>query len=207
MAGQRGFTLAELLMATVLLTLLAAGGMAAFSAGTRAAAKMKRCDSMVAHAQAALESMTNDLHAATQRANNYCMMALDTQREGRDTDTIDFLVAGPPKSDFEDSVPAGYCEVGYSIGESPETGQPCLMRREDSTPDDDLLEGGTSLPVAPGVSELNIEFYDGIEWVSGWSTPKQFPKAVRIQIAVVDEDGSETPRKFSTTVALMQEWQ
>ncbi|MBN2308077.1 MAG: prepilin-type N-terminal cleavage/methylation domain-containing protein, partial [Candidatus Hydrogenedentes bacterium] len=52
MKRRRGFTLVELLVATTMLSLLAAAGYAALTAGTRAAAKAKRYNAMVAHGQA-----------------------------------------------------------------------------------------------------------------------------------------------------------
>lgn len=196
----RGFTLFELLIVASLLALLTAGGLAALSAGTRASEKAKRIDAMTGYAQVALESIAADLSAAVQRGE-FCMVSLDAQREGRNTDTLDFLVAGLPKIDIMEGPYAGYCEIGYSIGNDTEDGARGLIRREDGAADNDPLEGGSMVAVEPYVTELNFEFYDGLEWVAGWTETKEFPAAIRIQIAVVDEDDLETPQQYSTSIS------
>ena len=66
MDHRRGFTLVELLVATTLLTLIAAGGFAALTAGTRSATKAKRYGAMIAHGQAALQTMAVDIRAAVE---------------------------------------------------------------------------------------------------------------------------------------------
>lgn len=209
--AHHGFTLIELLLATALMGLLVAGGYAALAAGTRSAGKIKRHDAMVQHAQAALESMTSDIRASVKRGD-YCLTALDAQHEGNDADTMDFIVAAQPRlaqrqdeDDKDTNRYEGYCEVGYSIGNESSGELRWLLRREDSSLDDDPLEGGSFSQVGPYVSGLNLEFYDGFEWVAGWSKPKKFPSAVRIRIVVVDADELETPEVFSTTVAFPQE--
>lgn len=207
---RHGFTLIELLLATALMGLLVAGGLAALTAGSRTASKTKRYDAMVQHGQAALESMTADIRAVVKRGE-YCMVALDAQHQGLDSDTMDFIVAEPPKLAHEDERSddkgaryEGYCEVGYSIDNDPSTEARWLLRREDSTLDDDPLEGGAVSLAGPYVSELNLEFYDGFKWTAGWSETKEFPNAVRIRITVVDADEIEAPQVFSTTVAFVQ---
>lgn len=198
---RRGFTLLELLVTASLLVMLTAGGLAALSAGTRAAEKTKRVDAMTGEAQAALELLCANLARAVKRGE-FCMIALDAQRDGNDTDTLDLLAEGAPQYDRSEGTYRGYCEVGFSIGNGEEEGQRGLVRREDGTADEDPLEGGTMLPVAPQVTGLNLEFYNGLEWSGGWNTPKEFPLAIRITVTVVDEDEKETPRQISTVYAL-----
>ena len=61
---RRGFTLVELLVTSGMLAMLASAGFAAFSAGTRSALKSKRYTRMIAHGQAALQAMTQDISSA-----------------------------------------------------------------------------------------------------------------------------------------------
>ncbi|MBI5093046.1 MAG: prepilin-type N-terminal cleavage/methylation domain-containing protein [Candidatus Hydrogenedentes bacterium] len=202
MRGQKGFTLVELLIATSMLALLVAGGLAALTAGTRAAAKVKRYDAMVEHGQLALESMAADLRAAVARGD-YRMVALDAQSDGKNSDTIDFIVAGPPHVEQHEEPSGELSEVGYYIDNDPATDAKWLLRREDNTLDDDPVEGGAVTLAGPFVSELDLQFYDGVEWKDGWDEPKTFPAAVWIQLVVEDEDEIENPQIFSTTVPIM----
>ena len=69
--------------------------------------------------------------------------------------------------------------------------------------DDDPLEGGRASQVGPQVTDLNIEFFDGVLWSNGWDNDEKFPEAVYVRIVVVDRDGIEQSRVFATTVGIM----
>ena len=93
--------------------------------------------------------------------------------------------------------------MGYYIENDPDTEIQWLLRREDSTLDEDPLEGGAVALAGPYVAALDLEFYDGLYWQSGWDDTEQFPKVVDIQILVVDEYAIENPMVFRTTVPIM----
>ena len=200
MGNRRGFTLVELLITSALLAMLGATCYAVLSAGTRAAAKTRRRTRMIACGQRALDVMAGEIRTAVEH-NGTRLTALDARYEGRDTDTIDFIAprmrktrAGPGEG--------ARCEVGYYIDSDPETEAEWLVRREDATVDDDPLEGGWLTPAGPYVSELDLQFYDGFEWVDGWEDSRRFPPAVRIAIVVVDPDEVESATSFQTTVSI-----
>jgi hypothetical protein len=50
------------------------------------------------------------------------------------------------------------------------------------------------------VAELDMQFFDGTDWLDGWSDPERFPRAVRIGIVVVDEEDREDPLYLETCV-------
>lgn len=202
MNGRRGFTMIELLVATSMLVLLTAAGFAVLSAGTRAAAKANRYNAMMARGQAALQSMTSDIRAAV-LIDNFGLVSLDEQYEGRDADTIDFIAAKMPRltQDVPDAV--GRCEVGYYIENDPDSEYQWLLRREDASLDDDPLEGGAVTLAGPYVAALNCLFYDGLFWQSGWDDEEELPVAVNIELTVVDEDEQENPLILSTTIPIM----
>jgi type II secretion system protein J len=199
MNSRRAFTLVELLVASSMLALLAVGGYLALAAGTRSAQAARRVGRMVASAQAALQQMASDVRAAVAQGDRVRLTALDAQYEGYDADTVDFIA--PCRADPEIGI-GGRCEVGYFIDNDPDTEAWGLMRREDGTLDDDPLSGGVLRLVTPLVSELNLTFFDGVEWVDGWDDAEHFPRAVRIAIVVVDPDEILSPRCFETTVSL-----
>ncbi|HNR23673.1 MAG TPA: hypothetical protein PKL49_11705, partial [Steroidobacteraceae bacterium] len=58
--------------------------------------------------------------------------------------------------------------------------------------------------VGPFVRQLNFQFFDGTLWQSGWEEDEEsLPQAVRIDIEVIDEDETQKPMLFRTTVPIM----
>ena len=208
MKGRRGFTLVELLVASSMMALLAGAGYVVFAAGVRSAQTVREVSAKVARAERALAAMAADIRAAVEH-DGVRLTSLDATYEGKDSDTIDFIAARTRRA-ADDPEASSRCEVGYYIDNDPATESRWLLRREDSTIDDDALEGGTFSQAGAFVSELNLEFYDGLEWVSGWEDQEKFPVAVRIGVVVVDEaldelaDEAEMgePMYFETTVSI-----
>ena len=203
MNRMRGFTLVELLVTMTLLALLVGAGLAAMSTGVNSAAKARRYNAMVARGQGALQLITRDIRAALEHDDFY-MVSLDNQHEGKDADTIDFIVAAMPRLDEENPEVIGRCEVGYYIENDPDSELQWLLRREDSSLDEDELGGGAVSLVGPYVSSLDIEFYDGFRWQAGWDELEEgFPETIRVEITVVEEDEHENPVILRSTVSIM----
>lgn len=201
MKDNRGFTLVEILVAGTMLIFIVAAGMAVFSGGISSATKGKRHGSMTSYAQMALLAIAADIRCAVEH-DDFWMKSLNARHDDGDGDTIDFVMALPNPERKEPEV-GGRSEIGYYIDNDPETEVRWLLRREDRTPDDDLLEGGVVSLVGPYVAELDLEFYDGLLWQSGWEGEVGFPRAVRVGIVVVDEYEIERPKHFTTTVPIM----
>jgi len=200
MRNRRAFTLVEMLVTSSMLAMIAAAGFAVFSGGIRSAAKARRCGRMISQGQLALQAMAADIRSAVAHGDTR-LTSLDVKYEGRNCDTIDFIVARPnPERKQPDE--SGRSEVGYYIDKNPDT-KPRLLRREDRTLDDDPLEGGAASVIGPAVTDLELEFFDGMMWRSGWEEQTGFPRGVRLQIVVVDEDEIEKPMVFRTTVSIM----
>jgi type II secretion system protein J len=197
MSGRRGFTLVELLVTASMLALLGTAGYATLAAGTRSAQKARRVSDMVAHGRRALTMMATDIRAAV-RHDEAGITALDAQFEGRDTDTIDFIAHRTRRSN--DPEATDRCEVGYYIDTSERTEADWLLRREDATVDDEPLADGQALLAGPYVSELDLRFHNGSDWVDGWTDSENLPEAVRIGIVVLDAEEREDPLYLETTV-------
>jgi prepilin-type N-terminal cleavage/methylation domain-containing protein len=279
-----GFTLVEILVTTAMFSMVVAAALGVFNAGSRSAAKAKHYREMLAHGQAALDSMSADIRSAvayrpagsnaadqqqqpaTQQPSSPApgqsagqqgggpaagqpadqsasqpadqsagqqssgaqpasasdqsssaaagqpastpaqpdstMTALSIQFEGRNCDTLDLVIARP-NPDHPSQSEGGRASVGYYLNIDPAKGPIGLFRRENRAPGDDILSGGRTALIAPFVSDLKLEFYDGADWVTGWQSDTGFPKAVRISIIVLDEAGIENPLPLTTTVSVM----
>jgi type II secretion system protein J len=201
MKSRRAFTLVELLVATGILAMLLAAGSAVFSAGVRAAEKTRRHGGMVAQGQRALRLIAADLAGATE-LEDFRLVSLDVQDGGHDCDTLDFILLRR-SVDRKGPDEGGRAEVGYSLPKGEQSVERGLLRREDRSCDEDPLEGGETWVVAPSVSDLDFEFFDGYSWAAGWQDRNSLPVAVRVSLVVTDEDGIEPPMLFSTTAPIM----
>jgi type II secretion system protein J len=68
---------------------------------------------------------------------------------------------------------------------------------------DALQEPGGWRPVLSGITGVDLQFYDGRQWLPKWDgdESRKLPRAVKIAIAVVDERGRD--HEFGTTVAIV----
>ncbi|MBW2040058.1 MAG: hypothetical protein JRI46_10805 [Deltaproteobacteria bacterium] len=121
----------------------------------------------------------------------YAFIGEDREEDGLPQDTLNFistslLLKGKSK---------GLKEVGYYITIDPQTDEPTLLMREDTTPDERSDEGGRSYVAGGGISGLDFTYYDaqGREWKRWDSTSPVFgeklPKVVDISLLLKDERG------------------
>jgi len=202
MRGRRGFTLVEMLVTASMLVIIVTAAFAAFSAGMRSAAKVRRCGDMLSRGQMALRAITEDIRAAVAHGD-IKLTSLDVTYEGGACDTLDFTIVRPnPTRKMPDE--GSRSEIGYYIDNDPDTEAEWLLRREDTTLDDDPRGGGRAGLVGPFVRQLNFQFFDGTFWRSGWEGDEEvLPLAVRVDIEVIDEHETEKPMLFRTTVPIM----
>ena len=85
-----------------------------------------------------------------------------------------------------------------------------LKKREQSPPDADPDEGGTTLTLLDGVKELNFRYFDPQKWeyLDEWDSTKvdylnKLPRAVEITLVMQDPVDEEGTIRFST-VALIE---
>ena len=197
----RGFTLVEMLVTCTILVMIVSAGFTAFNGSMRSAAKTRRYGAMIQAGQLAIEQIATDIRRIVPHGD-VKLTSLDVNLDGRDLDTIDFIIARP-RRDRKRPDEGGRAEVGYYIDTNPDTEAEWLLRREDPTLDDDPLGAGTVSLAGPHVWQLNLEFFDGTEWQAGWDGNMELPKAVHVGLMVLDKDEHEKPLHFRTTVQIM----
>ena len=95
-----------------------------------------------------------------------------------------------------------------------------LMRREDTTLDDEITRGGTIFMTLPGVEELSFEYWDAGSvkvgtmeelaegrWVDSWDTRQRefagrLPSRVKITIRLQPDPWSSKGQEFTTQAAI-----
>ncbi len=97
--------------------------------------------------------------------------------------------------------PFGYGKVGYALVRTVEGGK-VLVRRELTDMKEDLWKVGSTFEVSRMVTNFQLRFYDGREWVETWDSVKKgkHPQQVRILVTLVDDRGNR--RSFAADEAV-----
>lgn len=200
--GCRGFTLAELIVASIILTLIVG------TTTVCVAQSMRSRDS----AQAAGEAFSRAQLAAER-------IALDAAQALRDTDLLSTRVAivrgGPAGKTSQgllllahqarsaragtDASEGDEYEVQFrlepatvSSGNTPGT-RYTLWRRCDPALDDVPDGGGVATPLVDSLTNLTFEVYNGTEWLADWDSDNDgYPHAIRIVATATDDQGRRT---------------
>ncbi len=102
---------------------------------------------------------------------------------------IDFVSSSHERI-FKDSREYDLSEIGYFTEPEEEGERLSLWRREDRTPDDDVLEGGEREKIIDGLEGLEFKYYDGKEWLSEWDSKEErgLPQAVGITLRFPEKE-------------------
>jgi prepilin-type N-terminal cleavage/methylation domain-containing protein len=213
---RRGFTLVELIAASVIVAMI--GG-----ATTLVIFRMGRTQRAAANQEAysradfAAELMARDVLTVNRDPNlTFARLAVryggQSQPEAARDELTLLSVTGrrvrPNPSHNEGPVHEVQYRVGTGSGpavlgvsgvaESPTA----LLRREDPNPDEYLDAGGVVTPVVPGVVAVRIQAFDGTSWFDDWDTDTDgYPHAVRVTVTARSDDGRVT-RVSRRTIAV-----
>lgn len=201
----RGFTLVEVMIAAAILALIMAIIYGAFAGSLKTMEISREGGEVYRKARLILNRMAQEVscaHLPFEQAISgiqYAFIGEDREEDGIPQDTVHFIstafpLRGPSK---------GLKEVGYYISPDPETDEPALLMREDTTPDDRSDEGGRNYLLAEGIWGLDFTYYDdgGREW-KRWDTTTplfagKLPQLIKISIFCKDERGE--PFSLTTT--------
>jgi len=201
-AGERGFTLLEVLVSMAILAVVMAAVYEAFISNVGSVKAARQGEQVNQTARIALERLSQDLLCAVADSPEkpekvtLGMVCEDRDEEGHAADRIDFTsfshvngLGGGPKTDL--------CEIGYSMEKDPDGKGFILYRRDTAPPDDDLLNGGRRFQLARNVGGLNFRFEDAEgQEVDAWDTlagekKGVLPSLVTIELSILDDEGKE----------------
>lgn len=209
---EKGLTLLEVMISIFILSLILTIVYGAYTSNVEAIQRARIYGEVDQVARVVLDRMSKDLQSAYIKVPisydntkmKLGMVSSDAQMDDQPFDRIDFtclghFAVGPRAVDTD------LCEVGYYLEQDPDNQDSfVLYRRDDPTPDDDITEGGVSLPMAKTIKGLNITFQnvDGETsetWDSfGGDTIDQLPSLITIEIKILDQEGNI--HTFSTSV-------
>jgi len=194
-----GFTLVELIAASVIVAMIGAATALVIFRMSRTA-RGSAAQEAFARADAGAALMARDVLTAS-RENDLTFAKLSIAHGGqtdpaqaRDSITVLSLCGRPVRAlPSHNESPAH--EVQYRVDkpqgtDGREAPLSSLMKREDPNPDEYLDAGGVVTPVVPGIVGLRIQAYDGTNWFDDWDTDSDgYPHAVRITVSASSDDG------------------
>ncbi len=192
-----GFTLLEILLAVVILTLLLGAVYAVLIGTVQAVERVEYVTQRAEIGPGILRVVARDFEHAVMPGGLApgAFRAKSQDYGGFSLDQVDFVAnvpalgpiggVGPPR-------PSPMNEVGYRLEPNPfAPGLFTLFRREGWFVDGDPLAGGMLYEVYDRVRSFSLEYFDGKEWKEAWTSAEAggLPRAVRIGLGV--EIGTE----------------
>lgn len=206
-----GFTLAELIVAAVIVAFIAATTTAALSQAIRARDSAAAHSSAFARACAAADRIARDLENVTRDHEplHVRVVVTDGQAGGNPADSLLLFsrttrrVRPPILAGSNDPPEGAEAEIAYRL--EPDSARPglfTLWRRADPVPDDVPDGGGVASPVAAGIVSLSIQAADSAAWYDQWDSDYSgYPHLVRVTVVAAD-DRSRATAAARRTIAL-----
>ena len=171
-AGDRGFTLVEVLLVIVIMSMMFVSISKLMQAARRTRDTIHNFQEMQLAGPAVLELMIRDLRGVftTSRPRNTWLQITDRTVNGQDADRIDFVTTTDSLvvnlSDGSENVRADVNEVGYMMRPNRDNDEFLeVYRREDFGVDDEPFDGGAYGLLHDRVKGFQIQVYeeDGVE--------------------------------------------
>jgi len=185
-----GFTLLELLLATVVGTLVIVVALGSLRQVSHSRAEAQYYSDISAHGRYALNRIRDDL-ANFYRSLNPEKMRLLGAEGGTETEATDRLrvqvvqegwIHGKPSEGLSDIY-----EVEYGLCEDLAEGGTFLGRRCGAIKEATLgNKGGTLTRVADFIQSIRFEYFDGTDWQRNWEQSQGIPSLVRVSLVLAD---------------------
>ncbi len=205
MNKNKGFTLIELMLSAVILTIIISVVYACFRGALSAHKRTEAKIELYQNARIALEQISMDVRSTFADSQ---FIGFDRTSGDNDTDVLDFVTV---KGGFSEGDSVDYYdlyEVGYFIDSDASTLEEGLQRRVQKIPDNDVQTGGIVSELAPMVKSLDLKYKDKSQWKSTWGIDESrkiplgeignLPLAVEVSLTV--GDASENTLTFSTVI-------
>ena len=195
----RGFTLVELLVAIVVLSLISVLIYNAFASMKRTREGIERVDDRYREGRLAMTRMTRELQSAYISLHAPINQSLLIQRtafigtSGTPADRLDFNSFSNRRMDKNSHI-SDQCELSYFGSSNPDlSGVTDLARRFSTTLDMDPKKGGRVEVLATDIDLFDLQYLDPLSgnWVDTWDTtqtltgqPARLPVQVRILLVL-----------------------
>jgi type II secretion system protein J len=217
-AANRGFTLAEVLVASTISGFIAIVAVSALSAVSHSAQAVNRASEVNAEIRFAARMLARDL-ANLYRDPSPENVRLIGASQGAETDGPPFLTfytvgrakarADQPEGDVyevEYFLGTRQAQEGAAGGSSPDEPM-VLFRRLWPNPDKERIPGGIVAPIAENIALFYVRFFDGQEWTGQWTEEmRTLPTLVEVTLATAPpERGDPVLETFTVSFPRMAE--
>jgi len=220
--GERGFTLVELLVAIVVLSLISMLIYSAFASMKRSREGIERVDDRYREGRLAMTRMVRELQSAFISLHAPINSSLLVQKTsfvattGTPADRLDFNSFSNRRMDKNSHI-SDQCELSYFGSQNPElSGVTDLARRISTQLDLEPKKGGRVEVLATDIDLLDLQYLDPLtgNWVETWDTtstvtgqPARLPVQVRILLVLnggsrSGYDRAQNPIRLMTKVSL-----
>lgn len=195
-AARRGFTLAELIIASVMLGILVTASYIAVSQTIRGRDKSQSRSDAFSRAAAAADLIAADATSALRDADlTDCRIAIIRDgKPGQGQDGL-LLFSHLTRSVRPEATQAEgeEAEVQFRVQPGQKQGTMTLWRRTDPVVDDVPDGGGVATALIDGVKGVKIEANNGTDWLDEWDSDNDgLPHAVRISVTGTDDASKES---------------
>ncbi|MCX6354487.1 MAG: prepilin-type N-terminal cleavage/methylation domain-containing protein [Candidatus Aureabacteria bacterium] len=211
-AVPRGFTIAEVLVAILITSIVAGVIYGSYMGGLRIIYSAQKDIERTEMARLVLDRIAADLSCAFLRAHKDYLVFVGTESSSSEhpSASLTFTCARHTRSE-RDAPECSLSQVSYSLDPG-DHGELFILRREDPNLSDDPFSGGETHPIGEGVSGLKFEYQGGEGSATSWDSREStsLPTAVRVTVECQTqeegggEEGEEAVRytTFSTDVAI-----
>lgn len=203
---RRGFTILELLIAMAILGTIFAMIYMSFAATIETKVSVEHGNELYGMARLAMDRMTRELSMAYLRprkrddeTNFTIFLGEDRESEGYPMDTLTYTSVSHIRFGAETVKECDQNELAYYPIENNQTNERILMYREDTTIDEENLEGGVHYELCLYLYGINFRYFDEetTEWVDQWDSQERedeqagLPRAVEITLILRGEQDEE----------------
>jgi type II secretion system protein J len=210
--GRRGFTIAEVLVAILITSILAGVIYGSYMGGLKIIYASQKDMERTHMANIVLNRIASDLACAFLRADKeYLVFVGQGGGDGEySSDGLTFISSNHERSS-KDARESTLSEVSYFL--DPEGGDELyILRREDPSLDEDPFSGGETRIIGEGVAELKFEYNGEGGWTSSWDSRENSSLPIAVRVSLVfrteeaggGEEGEEAVRytTFTTETAV-----
>lgn len=210
--GYRGFTLAEVLVASTISGFVALIAVGALNAIAGSAQAVNRVTETTSEIRFAARMIARDLANLYRDPNPQNMRLIGSSQGNAKSGppSLTFYMSGRAKArsdqpegdvyeveyllgsrDLSRGLPREQTERNSRAGESSEEGT-ILLRRLWPNPDIDRPPGGVLTPIAENIGVFLVRFYDGKQWVDEWTEEmRSLPEYLEVTLATLPPDKGE----------------
>ncbi|MEY3231120.1 MAG: hypothetical protein RL689_1209 [Planctomycetota bacterium] len=203
--ASRGFTLVELVVATVIAVIIAGATAVSMSQMVKARVASSSHQQAYARAEAVASRMALDLANAVRDADlAQCRVQIISGGDGPGQRDQLLVLMRSLRNLRPQTVEGDEYEAQYRIDPSPDPESPgdWFWRRADQAHDEYQDGGGIASPIAPGAVSLDIVATNGTDWLEAWDSDSDgLPHAVRFTV-VADSDDRKTRATVRRVVAI-----